>query len=87
MPLSKPVMYDLEEVYDVVAEADEELVDKMFTKLKPVHEDTVRKLKYGKDDIDDRLVETFLGVVKEKGIEDKWGKGYLFYYYFDDEDE
>ncbi|HEU4962381.1 MAG TPA: hypothetical protein VFV52_00760 [Bacilli bacterium] len=87
MALSRQTVYDLEEVYDVVAELDEEQVDKMFTKLQPILRDVVGKNKYGKDEIDDRLVELFVAAAKQAGVEEKWAKGYLFYVYFDDEEE
>ena len=77
MALSKETVYDLENTYDVV--------DKMFTQLKPLLSDVVQRNKYKADDIDDKLVELFVKASAEKNIPEKWAKGYLFYAYFDEE--
>ena len=85
MALSKETVYDLENTYDVIADEDEEVVDKMFTQLKPLLSDVVQRNKYKADDIDDKLVELFVKASAEKNIPEKWAKGYLFYAYFDEE--
>ncbi|MBL0389490.1 hypothetical protein JJB07_23380 [Tumebacillus sp. ITR2] len=85
MMLSKETVYDLENFYDRIADEDEELVDQQFTKLETLHQDVVKKNKYKKDDIDDKLVTLFVQSATSQGIEEKWAKGYLFYEYFDKE--
>jgi hypothetical protein len=85
MSLSKETVYDLENTYDVIADEDEEVVDKMFTQLKPLLSDVVQRNKYKADDIDDKLVQLFVKASAEKNISEKWAKGYLFYAYFDEE--
>ncbi|KEO80884.1 hypothetical protein [Tumebacillus flagellatus] len=85
MRLSKETVYDLENFYDRIADEDEELVDKQFTKLQPLHQDLVKKNNYKKDEIDDKLVSLFVQTASSRGIEEKWAKGYLFYEYFDNE--
>jgi hypothetical protein len=87
MMLSRQTVYDLENTYDQIAEEDEELVDKMFSQLQPLLGQVASKLKYKKDEIDDKLVTQFLQAAKDKNIPEKWAKGYLFYHYFDDDEE
>lgn len=85
MMLSRETVYDLENFYDRIADEDEELVDKKFTKLESLHKNVVKKHTYKADEIDDKLVTLFLEAAAAEGIEEKWAKGFLFYEYFDKE--
>jgi hypothetical protein len=84
MPLTRETVYDLENTYDESAEMDEEQVDKMFGSLQNVLGDVTKRLGYGPDDIDDKLVNQFLQAATQQNIPEKWAKGYLFYRYFDE---
>jgi len=86
MKLNRETVYDLENTYDEIADEDEELVDRMFTKLQKLHGDVTKRHNYKSDDIDDQLVTLFVKAAGEEKIEEKWAKGYLFYKYFDEED-
>ena len=86
MKLNRETVYDLENTYDEIADEDEELVDRMFTKLQKLHGDVTKRNNYKSDDIDDQLVTLFVKAAGEEKIEEKWAKGYLFYKYFDEED-
>jgi hypothetical protein len=85
MKLNRETVYDLENQYDVIADKDEDLIDKKFTALQALHGEVTRKNNYGRDEIDDKLVSLFVQAAKEKNISEDWAKAYLFYVYFDEE--
>lgn len=85
MPLTRETVYDLENKYDVIADKDEDMVDKNFTTLQSLHGEVTRRNNYKQDEIDDKLVSLFVQAAKEKNISEDWAKAYLFYVYFDEE--